>query len=730
MKNGGTIILMTGLFLFVFMLTSLLMMSAALQDSSRFDRFYSVLLVFNTFGLLTLIVLIALNFKRLIRQLRNHTPGARLTIRMVMMFCLLSVTPVLIVYYFSLSFLHQGIDNWFDLRVEQALDDSLELSRLALDVRMRELLKKTEQVASEFTDLSNAAVPFEIDEFRDRMGADELTSLTRQGGVLASSAGETTSLVPEIPNETILLQLQQGNSYIGLDTVREKKLSIRVVANVPGIGIDSEARIIQALFPISEKMNDLAESVQSSFVKYNELSYLREQLKLSFILILTLVLLFSIFSAVWAAFYSARKLAAPIRDLAKGTQSVSEGNYETQLPVPGNDELGFLVASFNAMTSKIAQARDTAKQSQQEAEAQRTHLEVVLSQLSSGVLVLDRQCNLRTANISAGQILGIPVSSLQGHSLEEITSKHQHIDEFSNSINTHLSAQSSEWREQTTLFGGSGHQVLMCSGKALPGENEASYVIVFDDITALLQGQRNAAWSEMARHLAHEIKNPLTPIQLAAERLRHKYLHTMDKNNAEILDRLTNTIVQQVETMKDMVNSFSDFARTPEISPESIDIHELIEEVLDLYINLDKRIHIELQFEAGIPKINGDTKRLRQVLNNLLNNAFEANESTQDAQLFISTNITNDIGSDYVELRIRDSGTGIDDDIIGHIFEPYVTTKTKGTGLGLAIVKKIVEEHGGKVWLENNKPDTGTCAVIQLPVAHSGQQKMQSSVNT
>ncbi|MEE8320349.1 MAG: ATP-binding protein, partial [Gammaproteobacteria bacterium] len=496
------------------------------------------------------------------------------------------------------------------------------------------------------------------------------------------------------------------------------------------IGIDSEVRIIQALFPISERMNELAESVQSSFIKYNELSYLREQLKLSFILILTLVLLFSIFSVVWAAFYTARKLAAPIRDLARGTQSVAEGNYGTQLPVPGNDELGFLVASFNEMTNKIAMARDIAKQSQQEAEAQRTHLEVVLSRLSSGVLVLDSQGHLRTVNISAGQILGIPVLSLLGYSLEEIAAKNQHIDEFSKTIINHLNEQSGDWREQISLFGSSGHQILMCSGKALPGENEASYVIVFDDITVLLQGQRNAAWSEMARHLAHEIKNPLTPIQLAAERLRHKYLRSMNKKDAEILDRLTNTIVQQVDTMKDMVNTFSDYARTPEISPESIDLHSLIEEVLDLYRNLDKRTLIDLQFETDIPNVNGDPKRLRQVLNNLLNNAFEANESIPDSQLCISTQFINDGDSDYIELRIKDTGPGLDEDIIDRIFEPYVTTKIKGTGLGLAIVKKILDEHDGRVWLENNKPDPGTCAVVHLPVIKPEKSKMTSVADT
>ena len=346
------------------------------------------------------------------------------------------------------------------------------------------------------------------------------------------------------------------------------------------------------------------------------------------------------------------------------------------------------------------------------------------------MLVLDRECILRTANISAGKILDVPVSSLIGHNIDTIAREYQHIQEFSRSINSHLHDGSGDWREQVSLYGVSGQQILMCSGKALPSESEASHVIVFDDITALLQGQRNAAWSEMARHLAHEIKNPLTPIQLAAERLRHKYLHSMTKKDAVILDRLTNTIVQQVETMKDMVNSFSDFARTPEILPESIDLHGLIEEVLDLYHNLDKQTRIDLQLEADMPKLTADPRRLRQVLNNLLNNAFEANETNPDAEIRISTQLIDDNGKNVVELRIRDSGPGIDEDILARVFEPYVTTKIKGTGLGLAIVKKIVEEHGGRVWLENNRSGPGICAVVQLPVTRPDQTKLKQAVNT
>ncbi|MDX1519620.1 MAG: HAMP domain-containing protein, partial [Gammaproteobacteria bacterium] len=375
MKSKGRPILLIGILLFSFMLLSLQMMSMALEDSDRFGNLYSYLLVFNTLGLITLIALIVLNFRRLARELRNRVAGSIMTVRMVVMFSILSVTPVLVLYYFSLDFLLRGIDNWFDLRVEQALNDSLELSRLALDGRMRELLKQTSQIAEQLKDTSDAASPFEIDEMRSRSAAEELTLLTRQGSIIASSTGEGLSLVPDRPDDTILLQLQQGKSYVALDPVRDNRLYIRVVVNVPDFGRDGNRRIVQALFPVTERMNELAASVQAAFVEYKELSYLREQLKLSFVMILTLVLLFTVFSVVWAAFYMAKKLAAPVRDLAEGTRAVAEGDYTKQLPVTSRDELGFLVASFNAMTEKISEARDAVNRSQREAESQRAHLE-------------------------------------------------------------------------------------------------------------------------------------------------------------------------------------------------------------------------------------------------------------------------------------------------------------------------------------------------------------------
>jgi len=711
--------LITGIVLFVFMLSSLLMMSDALQNSKHFGEYYSGLLIFNTLGLVVLVGLILANLRNLIRQLKNKVPGSKMTLRTVIMFAVLSVTPVLIVYYFSLDFLHRGIDSWFDVRVGNALDDSLELSRLSLEEREQDILKKTRQIAEDFAQISNVAVPFEIDDYRMRLGARELTLMTRQGRFIASSTGDISDLVPNRPNKAILFQVQQGNNYIGLDTIQDSGLSIRAVVNVPNMGVETEPRIIQVLFPVSDRINELANNIQSAYIKYNELSFLRDQLKFGFVVILTLVVLFSIFSSVWAAFYSARKLASPIRDLAEGTKSVAEGDYSKQLPVPGNDELGFLVASFNEMTRRIANARDAVRRSQLEAEAQRAYLEAVIGRLSSGVLVLDQDNRLRTVNISSVQILGADLGKRLGDRLEDILADYRYLEPLIKTIASYQDTDEGEWREQVTLFGTSGRQILMCSGASLSLsglEDSLVHVIVFDDITALIQGQRDAAWSEMARRLAHEIKNPLTPIQLAAERLRHKYLETLKVEQPETMERLTNTIIHQVETMKDMVNTFSEYARPPVISRQVVDLNELIREVVDLFVNLDPGASITLKLSVDLPRINADLGRLRRVFNNLLKNAFDASTSGKPVTLVIETDHINERGRYFIEVRIKDSGTGLSRDIISNVFEPYVTSKKKGSGLGLAIVKKIIEEHGGVVWLENNPDGIGACAVIRLPV--------------
>ncbi len=699
--------------LVAFLLTTLSLLSAATHNSARFDQLFSTLLVLNGLGLVTLGALIAKNLAGLIAQVKRRAPASRLTVRMVTMFVVLAVTPVVVVYYFSIQFLHRGIDSWFDVRVEQALDDALELSRTSLGVRMRELFKQTELIAGDLDVVSGEATPVALDDARFLSGASELTLIASNGRIISSSNEDPTSILPSSPDDAILLHVRQAQSYIGLDPIGATGLHVRVVVQVPGSPPDA-SRMLQALFPVPERMNTLAESVQGVYAKYRELVYLRKPLKMSFTLTLSLVLLLSLFTAVWAAFYSARRMVAPLRDLVQGTQAVADGDYETRLPPAGKNELGFLVDSFNDMTRKLARARDETRQGQQQLEDQRTYLETVLSHLSSGVITLDHAGLLSTANVAAEQILGVGLDREVGATLTAIGERHPILRGLTDRVGQHIAGGSHDWREEVVLAGATGRQVLTCRGARLPASDSPvpGYVIVFDDVTALIQAQRDAAWSEVARRLAHEIKNPLTPIQLSAERLRHKYLQRMAAPESDVLDRLTRTIVQQVEAMKKMVNAFSEYARSPQVKVQSVDLNALVTDVAELY-RTSKVIDLDLQ--EALPALDVDADRLRQALHNLIKNALEANAGESGARVLLITRQAADGDSGFIDLEICDEGSGFPPHIIERVFEPYVTTKPKGTGLGLAIVKKIAEEHGGTVRATNDGPH-GASVLMRFPV--------------
>ena len=702
--------------LFVLLLTSLYLMSDATHNAALFGRLYSILLGINLLAIVLFIGLIAKSLWRLVQQYRQQIAGSRLTARLVIMFVILSVTPVSVVYYFSLDFLQRGIDSWFDVRVENALNDALELSKASLGIRMNKLLDESEDMASNLLETSNDVAALTLNDLRRESDASELTLFSLNGRIIAASSVETEKLLPLRLDTATQLLLRQGKTDVGLLPLKDAGLYIRVAVPVPSTDPLKEPRILQALYPVPGQINTLADSVQSAFGKYRELAYLRIPLKYSFILTLSLVLLLSILMAIWAAFYAARRMVAPISALVEGTRAVAAGDYEKRLPLPGRDELGFLVRSFNEMTHRVALARNEASASQKQAEAQHAYLETVLTNLSSGVMTLDTENCLLTSNPSASQILAIDLSLYHGRPLAHLLADRPILQALVEPIYEHLELGEPDWQEEITLFSRGGRQVLMCRGTLLPDSSETpgGTLIVFDDITALIQAQRNAAWGEVARRLAHEIKNPLTPIQLSAERLRHKYLDKMNPEDAGVLDRATHTIVQQVETLKEMVKAFSEYARMPTLQREDIDLNAIIREVIELYQGGDNRVAFTLQLDKGTPHIEADVGRMRQLLHNLIKNALEAMDY-QTGELRISTRCAEEHACRYVELKFEDTGPGFPEELIGQLFEPYVTSKAKGSGLGLAIVKKIVEEHGGMLEAENVEGG-GACVVIRLPV--------------
>ncbi|MDT8386907.1 MAG: ATP-binding protein [Thiogranum sp.] len=689
--------------LFGILLVSLSLMSDATHNSERFGQLYSWLLLINALGLVVLVGLIGTNLFWLVSQYRARAPGARLTSRLVMTFVVLAVVPVAVVYYFSLQFLHQGIESWFDVEIERALDDALELSRSSLDVRLSDLADLTEKIASELEEMTPALVPIGLYDLRVRSGAVELAVFGMDGRIVASSSAIGTEIIPHRPTEQVFMSLAQGRSYIGLDPIGDSGLHVRAVVPVISSKTGAEPFTLQALYEVPGRLSTLADNVEEQVVRYRKLSVLRTPLKYSYTLTLSLVLVLSLLSAVWAAFFSARRMVAPIAVLAEGTRAVAEGDYSKRLPVTSEDELGFLVRSFNDMTRRLAKARDQRRRSQQKVEGQRAYLETVLGGLSSGVLSISASGELRTVNEAACQILGIELGGHLGRSLADISSRHVFMEPLTKLVEMRRADQVLDWQEQVDLFDSAGRRVLMCRSTALPpGEDMAGgQVVVFDDVTNLIRAQRDAAWGDVARRLAHEIKNPLTPIQLSAERLRHKYINQMPAEEAAVMDRATRTIIQQVETLKEMVNAFSEYSRAPKLQLESLDIYELLRDMSDLYQGSTLRIRMDLAEPA--PLIKGDAGRMRQLLHNLYKNALEAVRDLDNGQLTVRSRWVFDAGDRFIDISFEDNGGGFSEEVLERLFEPYVTTKTRGTGLGLAIVKKIVEEHNGQIRAQNTE---------------------------
>ena len=699
--------------LFLAVVGSLHLMSSATQDASRLGEMYSVLVLINILASLLLFGLVVVNIVWLIRQLRKREAGSNLTTRMIFLFSLLTLAPASIVYFYSMQFLDRNIDSWFDVQIDNAMEDALQLARTALDERMRGLLNKTEHTAAVLATSPISLMSVRLSELNE-VEDGEMTLFTRQGQVIAFAGAQTDNIVPDLPEIGIMVQVRQGKPYVGLEPSAHEGLQIRVVVSLIG----EDAIFLQAIYPVPLRLAGLTDTVEKAYLRYKELTFLRQSLKVTFALTLSLVLLLSLLAAIWIAFLSIRRIIEPVRLLAVGTRAIAEGDYEKRLPVKDRGELGFLVHSFNTMTDKIAQARDEANRSRLEVERQHAYLETVLANLSSAVLSLDRQQVLQTANQAANAVLHADFSHYVGWPLAVLTGAYPHLQQLMERLEPALAqADAKTWQQEVSFMGPSGRQELLCRGTPLMGNDQEAVgtLLVIDDITTLIQAQRSNAWSEVARRLAHEIKNPLTPIQLSAERLRHKLSRTLEGGEMEVLEKSTRTIIQQVEAMKTMVNAFAEYARPINAQNRPVNINALLEEIVELYPPASG-IEFDLDLTPDLPPVSADPVKLRQVMHNLLKNALEAMPPRHSGRMAIATRLDNESGASFVEIKLHDNGPGIAPEQAERIFEPYVTTKTKGTGLGLAIVKRIIEEIGGSIRLDMTC-QPGASFLIRLPIS-------------
>ena len=424
----------------------------------------------------------------------------------------------------------------------------------------------------------------------------------------------------------------------------------------------------------------------------------------------------SLLASIYGAFVLSRRLVSPIQNLVEGTRAVAKGDFDTQLPIPTGDEIGFLVNSFNEMTRGLSLARQQASMSQNLVEAERANLEIILANLSTGVISLESNLKIRTVNKAAGAILNVDFKGRTGDFLSDVSTDNSVLQELYDVVKKQLDKGVTIWQDQIVVHAVKGRRVLTCACTNLSSEagEEVGFVVVFDDITLQLQSQRDAAWGEVARRLAHEIKNPLTPIQLSAERLRKKYLDTMSAEDGEILDRSTHIIVEQVAAMRDMVNAFSDYARAPDMDISSFSIEDLINEVIDLYKEQAKTINIQFNIETPIDKFDADPGRIRQMMHNLIRNSMEAIDTRENGFIKIDIKQVDVKQREMIQIMLEDNGGGFKEESLDQIFDPYVTSKPKGTGLGLAIVKKLVEEHMGSIEAKNTK-NQGALISILLP---------------
>ncbi|MBS0319539.1 MAG: HAMP domain-containing protein [Proteobacteria bacterium] len=690
---------------------AMFLLASATSNTRFFAGGYDALLVVNGVLVVLLMAIVGWQLWKLWRRRVRGVFGTRLAVRLVLLFALVAVLPGALVYAVSVQFLGRSIESWFDVRVDRALDSGLNVARNALDFVVKDATNKATQVALALTDVPADFAPA-LSAATEQTGVDEAVLFGVAGNVLAVAGISNSTATPDPPPAAALRRARLQQTYSAVEQVPDRGMLVRVVVPVNSADRSDPLKLLQVTESVPASLAAEIARVEAGAQDYKEISSLRVSLKRLYAVTLTLTLLLALTTALGLAIVLSERFAAPLGLLAEGTRAVAQGDFTRRQPVTSRDELGVLTESFNTMTAQLADAQVRSEEARHAIETTRAYLESVLGNLSAGVLAFDAQYRLRTANPSAAVILQQPLASLAGVPLAEWGGHAPALASFAELVGEGFRAsRDGVWQKEAELQVANLTRTLLLRGSRLAGAADEGYVVVFDDVSELVLAQRDAAWAEVARRLAHEIKNPLTPIQLSAERLAMKLEGKLERPDAETLRRGTQTIVTQVAAMKSMVDDFAIYARQPRPGQmKVVDVKSLLEDVMGLYENL--RPHAVLALPAGPVPVQGEPTRLRQVLHNLLQNAIDAQADVAEPRYAV----TLEQREGHAELAVTDAGPGFAATVLAHAFEPYVTTKAKGTGLGLAIVKKIVEEHGGRVVLDNVAPH-GARVTVVFPLA-------------
>jgi nitrogen fixation/metabolism regulation signal transduction histidine kinase len=706
-------------------------LATASANSELLTRYYTELLIVNAVIVVGLAGFVVYQIALLLRARRAGVFGAKLTTRMMMFFAVVAVLPGAVVYAVSVQFLSSSIESFFDTRIEKALDAGLQLGRTALNQPLKELTRKAELMASAVGANEPSEARVALTASRESSGVTTAALLTSSGSIVAVASEDRSVAAPAAPSAMELRQARSMQSVSVVEPVGASGLQLRVVVPVVS-SVGAPLRLLSVTQQVATTLRDQTERVDAGVRDYQELSFQRNALKRLFAFTLTLLLLLALLTALSLASVFSERLAQPLARLAIGTRAVAAGDFSRQQPVQGGDELSVLTQSFNAMTTQLSDARDRDAKNRRAIEISNLYLENVLRNLNAGVLVFNDNFVLRVANAAAAVILQARIDERVGEKLSDWAHTEGSLPLFSDIISRNFEfGGGADWqREQELMIGGNARTLILRGSRRVVAD-VAARIVVFDDITEVLQAQRDTAWAEVARRLAHEIKNPLTPIQLSAERLEMKLTPRLESADAEALRKGTQTIVNQVTAMKNMVNDFAIYARRPRPgSLQPIDLEALLRETLELYASYPVHLILDWRADRADRMVKGESTRLRQVMHNLLQNAVDACIDRADATVRIDVT-HRDIavahsgsahGSGGTEreliLRFCDNGAGFDAAVRAKAFEPYVTTKTKGTGLGLAIVKKIIDEHKGRITLDNS-PEGGAVVTIVLPIVAS-----------